>query len=117
VTSDNDAEGWYLNPYGLHERRWFSAGDPSRLVRDGLVEANDPPPVRPFDGPLKPALTDAAHAGGSDFRRADEAEGNGPSAYSDAAINAWGPIVPRPDSQPAPDGLCDSLDPGVDGAS
>jgi len=26
VTSDDDAEGWYMDPYGLHEQRWFSAG-------------------------------------------------------------------------------------------
>jgi hypothetical protein len=96
VISDDDAEGWYLDPYGLHEQRWFSAGKPSRLVRDDLVEANDPPPSQPFDGPLTPAPTESASASGTDLRRADEAEDAGPTAYSDAAMNAWGQIFPQP---------------------
>ena len=96
MTSDDDAEGWYVDPYGLHEQRWFSAGKPSRLVRDGPVEGNDPPPDRPFDGPLSQAPTAAAHASGSDLRRADEAESGDPNAYSDAAMNAWGQIFPQP---------------------
>jgi hypothetical protein len=29
-----DAEGWYGDPYGAHERRWFSAGTPTSLVWD-----------------------------------------------------------------------------------
>ena len=94
MTSDDEAEGWYLDPYGLHEQRWFSAGKPSRLVRDGPVEANDPPPSRPFDGPLTPAPTDAAHASGSDLRRADEAESGDPNDYSDAASNTIGQVFP-----------------------
>ena len=93
MTSD-DAEGWYLDPYAIHEQRWFSAGKPSRLVRDGLVETNDPPPGRPFDGPLMPAPTDAAHASGSDLRRADEAENGDRDAYSDAAFNTIGQVFP-----------------------
>ena len=94
VTSDDHAEGWYLDPYGLHEQRWFSAGKPSQLVLDGPVETNDPPPGRPFDGPLVPAPAAEAHAGGSDLRRADEAESGDPSAYSDAAMNAIGQVFP-----------------------
>ncbi len=96
MTSDAHAEGWYLDPYGLHEHRWFSAGKPSRLVRDGAIEANDPPPDRPFDGPLSPAPTAAPHSDGSDLRRADEAESGDPNAYSDAAMGAWGQIFPQP---------------------
>jgi len=28
-------EGWYSDPYRLHEHRWFSDGKPTALVRDG----------------------------------------------------------------------------------
>jgi hypothetical protein len=31
--------------FAFHERRYFSQGEPTKLVRDGLVEAYDPPPV------------------------------------------------------------------------
>jgi hypothetical protein len=47
------AEGWYLDPYGRHEARWFSAGSPTALVRDGASESQDPPPAKPYDGPPK----------------------------------------------------------------
>lgn len=94
VISDDDAEGWYLDPFGLHEQRWFSAGKPSRLVRDGLVEANDPPPARPIDGPLTPAPTVGAPASASDLRRADEAESGDPNAYSDASFNTISQVFP-----------------------
>ena len=92
MTSPTDAEGWYSDPYGLHEQRWFSRGRPSRLVRDGLVETDDPPPDRPFDGPLSPAPTADAPGGGSDLRRADEAEAADPNAYYDAAMNGTSEI-------------------------
>ncbi len=38
-------QGWHADPFGLHERRYFSAGNPTKLVRDGDVEAYDEPPA------------------------------------------------------------------------
>ena len=92
MSPEIDAEGWYLDPYGLHEQRWFSSGKPSRLVRDGQVESNDPPPDRPFDGPLSPAPAGRAIDGGCDLRRADEAEFADPNAFYDAAMNGTSEI-------------------------
>jgi hypothetical protein len=34
-------EGWYADPTARHEQRWFSAGAPTQLVRDGKVESTD----------------------------------------------------------------------------
>lgn len=65
------AQGWYRDPYLVHEDRYFSAGQPTKLVRDGAVEDYDPPP----DGPPKAELVEARHAqlsDGSDLRRADD---------------------------------------------
>jgi len=97
MTSDDDAEGWYVDPYGLHGQRWFSGGRPSRLVRDGHVEANDPPPDRPFDGRLVRATGGAEpSAGGDDLRRADENQGGAydPRTAIDAVLDGstWFPI-------------------------
>ncbi len=39
-------QGWYADPFGLHEFRYFSAGVPTRLVRDGTVESYDELPGR-----------------------------------------------------------------------
>jgi hypothetical protein len=65
-----DAEGWYVDPYGVHEVRWFSDGSATALVRDGVVEAHDPPPDAPYEGPLvEPPETVVDD--GSDLRRAD----------------------------------------------
>ena len=38
--------GWYRDPYGVHEDRYFSQGFPTKLVRDNGVESYDPPPGR-----------------------------------------------------------------------
>lgn len=41
-------QGWYPDPYEIHSERWFSDGQPTRLVRDEGVETyDDPPPERP----------------------------------------------------------------------
>jgi phospholipase C len=37
-------QGWFQDPFGLHEARYFSAGRPTKLVRDGNVESYDEPP-------------------------------------------------------------------------
>jgi hypothetical protein len=65
------AQGWYRDPYGVHEDRYFSDGQPTKLVRDGGAESFDPPP----SGPPKAALAEVVQsppADGGDLRRADE---------------------------------------------
>jgi len=67
-------EGWYEDPYGIHEQRWFSAGTPTALVRDRGAEAHDeppayPPPVAPVEAP-EPVDKFPE----DDLKRADEAE-------------------------------------------
>jgi hypothetical protein len=37
-------QGWHADPFGTHERRYFSAGRPTKLVRDGAAECYDEPP-------------------------------------------------------------------------
>jgi hypothetical protein len=37
-------QGWQADPFGRREFRYFSAGNPTKLVRDGNVEAYDEPP-------------------------------------------------------------------------
>jgi hypothetical protein len=48
------AQGWYRDPYLVHEDRYFSAGEPTKLVRDCGIESYDPPPA----GPPKTALVE-----------------------------------------------------------
>jgi len=67
------AEGWYRDPYAIHEDRWMSQGRPTRLVRDGGTESYDPPPDLPLPGALVPVAPDeGASADGSDLRRSGE---------------------------------------------
>lgn len=66
------AEGWYVDPWGAHEQRWYSAGRPTALVRDAGAESDDPPPDGEPPGPLRPAAL-LAPADGSDLLRADGA--------------------------------------------
>ena len=73
-----DEEGWYIDPYGRHEARWYSDGRPTKLVRDGTVEGYEEPPGQPPAQPPVPVpdrlvRKNALHHG-EDLRRADAAE-------------------------------------------
>ncbi len=68
-----EEEGWYVDPYGVHEARWISAGTPTALVRDGDVEAQDPPPNTPYMGQLA-ELPESVSGDGGDLLRADDAD-------------------------------------------
>jgi hypothetical protein len=52
-------QGWQPDPYGRHELRYFSAGSPTYLVRDGGMEGSDP--VTDF-GPPPPMVAVAVSA-------------------------------------------------------
>lgn len=41
--SDGTAQGWHTDPSGRHELRWYSAGTPTSLVKDGAMEGHDAP--------------------------------------------------------------------------
>jgi hypothetical protein len=57
-------QGWYPDPFGLHEQRYFSSGRPTKLVRDGRVEAYDEPTAQDVPGAYleqqRSAIRDAA---------------------------------------------------------
>jgi hypothetical protein len=70
------AQGWYKDPYGIHEDRYFSQGLPTKLVRDDECESFDLPPDEPLP---KADLIPAGQSGGqptdgSDLLRADQAD-------------------------------------------
>ncbi len=68
------AQGWYRDPYGVHEDRYFSDGHPTKLVRDGAVEAYDAPPPGPPERQLvEVSANQDAPADGTDLLRADAA--------------------------------------------
>jgi hypothetical protein len=83
-----EPEGWYEDPYGLHEARWISGGTPTALVRDGAVEAQDEPPADPPTTPFVPVGATATVTDGEDLLRADDPEVNGPAA-SRGAFSAF----------------------------
>jgi len=92
-----DAEGWYLDPFGIHQHRWFSAGLPTGLVRDEGTESRDPAPDSRFDGPLVRATNGAAGDGdGSDLKRAGDGQGGSydPLKAFDAVLDGttWFPM-------------------------
>lgn len=66
-----DAQGWFVDPFGLHTERWFSAGAPTRLVRDGATESYDPSPDTAVTEPLTRLIEDE-RPDGADLARADE---------------------------------------------
>jgi hypothetical protein len=83
-------EGWYIDPYGHYEARWFSDGTPTALVRNGGAEDHDPPPDGPIPGELE-RVPETHATGSNDLKRADDA-GKGsldPNAGRDAAFNVF----------------------------
>jgi hypothetical protein len=67
------AEGWYRDPYGLHDDRWFSDGRPTNLVRDQGIESHHEPPPGEARLPLE-AVAEIGESDGRDLLRADDAE-------------------------------------------
>ena len=83
----NAAEGWYRDPYEVHQDRWFSAGVATKLVRDGSSESYDPPPGRPLpEGELIPAVTVDGAGDPDDQRRADDGRLEQPYTPYDAGV-------------------------------
>jgi hypothetical protein len=70
------AQGWFLDPYEVHEDRYFSDGRPTKLVRDGGVESYDLPPAdRELPDPeslVEAPARGAQSADAADMRRADD---------------------------------------------
>ena len=89
-------QGWYVDPYGVHQHRWISQGRPTALVRDGRAESQDPPPDRPLpDGPLVPGTLgpELAHPA-DDLLRAGDRLGE-PSLAPDEQFDFFGnPALP-----------------------
>jgi hypothetical protein len=56
------AEGWYRDPFAIHEDRWMSQGQPTKLVRDGGTESYDPPPDLPLPAELVPVESGSGEA-------------------------------------------------------
>jgi hypothetical protein len=84
-------QGWYRDPFGVHQDRYFSDGNPTKLVRDGAAEAYDEPPPGPLPGPLV-EIPPSEPEGSSGLRRADDCERKpGMPAIEDPAM-FYGPV-------------------------
>jgi len=75
MTNASSAQGWYRDPYGLHQDRYFSAGRPTKLVRDGELESFDEPPAQPLPEGELVSAEPPSPADGSDLLRADRLTG------------------------------------------
>ncbi len=101
---DETAQGWFVDPYGIHQHRWISMGKPTDLVRDGTVEATDEPPSRPPSLPFVPVSTGPAQW---DMRRADDATRQAipdAASYGDVAFDGSA-VYGSTTGGPAPSGL------------
>ncbi len=81
-----DLHGWQSDPFNLHEQRYFSQGQPTKLVRDGGVESYDAPPDAP-------SVQESSFPG-----NAPQAPGPGWWLASDGN---WYPPETHPDGAPA----------------
>ena len=76
-------EGWYSDPYGIHEHRWFSDGAPTNLVRDQGKTSHDSPPQTAYVE--EPHLIESASSLAEDDLRRCGAGGNNSVDPVDAA--------------------------------
>ena len=79
---EGELEGWYRDPFGMHELRYYSGGRPTRLVRDGGREFYEPPSggaaqSRPPDSSANWARRDP----GAGYGRGAGGVGPDPGAY------------------------------------
>ena len=91
----SELEGWCTDPYARHEARWMSRGVPTRLVRDGTVESNDPVDDEPFK--VTPTRIESHVASGSyGIVRADDTQREGPYDSKEAVrvYDQSGPVTP-----------------------
>jgi hypothetical protein len=90
------AEGWYQDPFGVHEHRWMSRGQPTKLVRDSGTESYDPPPDLPLPDVLGPA--DAGSSAADDAGEAGQEPSYSNWRASRAALDAisGGAVVDEP---------------------
>jgi hypothetical protein len=89
VEVEGHQEGWYSDPYAVHEARWMSDGTPTPLVRDGHVEGTDPAPGGPFKVEPVRLGDEAGPDWGADLRRAGDAGPFDPRAPVDTAFEAF----------------------------
>ena len=94
-----EPQGWYEDPFRLHEARYFSAGRPTKLVRDGRVESYDEPPgegVPAGEGvPGSGAAASSGHAVTGTLNRAEAREATDPNSSGDDV-----PAYPRRRARP-----------------
>jgi hypothetical protein len=69
-----EQKGWYTDPWGYHDARWISDGVPSKLVRDGELEAYDDPPDSPPSHAWVPIAPRPGSLTAADTLRADALE-------------------------------------------
>lgn len=63
AVDQGNLHGWHADPFGRHEARYFSAGCPTKLVRDGDAESYDQlPATEPAARPDPDAATAAIGA-------------------------------------------------------
>ena len=87
--ADRELQGWYQDPFRTHELRYYSAGRPTRLVRDGGHEFYEEP----------------ASGGAPQSRPPDSAANRGrrnPSAGYGGGAGGVGPEPGAYESQPGP---------------
>ena len=83
------AQGWFRDPSGRHQDRYYSDGTPTKLVRDGSVESYDEPIGTTGTRELVPAaVTEPSCRGAEDLRRADDARRGCPADASRRALDA-----------------------------
>ncbi|HEY1446801.1 MAG TPA: hypothetical protein VGF51_18150 [Acidimicrobiales bacterium] len=81
-------EGWFTDPYAVHEARWLSDGRPTKLVRDGEVESYDEPPQEAPSVVPERLEPDPSATNGDDLFRADDAEGTDPHVSPSQVMEA-----------------------------
>ena len=67
------AEGWYRDPFGLHDGRWLSGGRPTDLVCDDAQVTHDEPPDEPMPASLE-RLLEGGPTNGEDLKRIGDAK-------------------------------------------
>ena len=94
--SSGSLQGWSEDPFGLHEARYFSAGRPTKLVRDGRIESYDEPPSRPPEPAADAGVENAYRPAAAPVSRAHKDATPRPAGTSSTAPPAFSSAAQRP---------------------
>jgi hypothetical protein len=105
VVNDAKMQGWQADPAGVHDERYFSAGEPTKLVRDSGVESYEKSAGEESGLTAEVVEEQAAASGAAEVPGDASGDANDDAAATDDAADGASEQDPDPAPDPGPGDL------------